>query len=351
MKNRLALPLRALLLATLVAPGAVHARNVLVLPSYHRASGAEVAEALRRDGEKVELADWVERALGGTGALSVGALDAAIPEAWPASLRATWVGAVNACKTEAGKPPYGVRNRGAFLCGRRIAPALLQRYLEARAPDLVLEIHLRLAREGDEPNTMRLAAYGPRETRQRVLSATFAEESDAPALAVTLARRLLAGEGERAPRTVTRELPSVPDAALPPPTLEASEVEAVGFSHGCTAPLPQEMKVTAEDPLQASAVGLTWSATIAQPALAGAGRGSAACSVFFEDLGSMAAGLHSLRGELHCPGTSAEVRYVGVRVAGHDASLKLARKLVGAYLSKVCGGKPDPIRRPRRPGR
>ncbi|MBW1810430.1 MAG: hypothetical protein JRJ19_11790 [Deltaproteobacteria bacterium] len=198
-------------------------------------TGARIA--LTGKGHKVQDVTWEFEEFHGISRLGTGNLDTPRPNFWPKELNGKWDQGLKACKSQAGKPPYGFSNRLAFLCGRRIARTFWQLWLDYKKFDLVIVIDAR----GDRRKKvvkLEAVAYGRDETVRRSISLDKVPLGSLRQKAGAVVLDLLAGKGHSETRNISRELPEVVNPITSEPDKEYSEakvreISAVAVPAGC----------------------------------------------------------------------------------------------------------------------
>ncbi|MBW2703462.1 MAG: hypothetical protein JRF33_21805 [Deltaproteobacteria bacterium] len=158
----------------------------------------------------------------GLSSLRTGHIDAPKPGFLPEALVPDWEKGIAACQARAGKPPYGVRNTVAFLCGQELAEVMWQRWLDQSGVDLVMivstasakvtEKDLKALRAGKfDPKKMkkklRIAVFAPQESSMRYLESDLPAQQDLPKKVSDQIKELLEGKGLTKARQISRELP------------------------------------------------------------------------------------------------------------------------------------------------
>ena len=158
----------------------------------------------------------------GLSALRTGHIDAPRPGFLPEALVPAWEKGLAACQARAGKPPYGMRNSVAFLCGQEMAEVMWQRWLDQSGVDLVLivstarakvtEKDLKALRSGKfdpkkKKKMIRTAVFAPQESSMRYLESEIPAGQDLPQKVSDQIKELFEGKGLTKDRQVSRELP------------------------------------------------------------------------------------------------------------------------------------------------
>ncbi len=330
---RSTLGILVVLVALVFATGA--ASKSIAVTVEHPGARQAVVQALTEGGHEVRdvLREWT--LFHGLSPLTLGTLDAPRPAFWPGELSDAWERGMWACRDRAGKPPWGVKNREAFLCGRELAKVLWQLWLDHVNPDVVLVIESGAgSREGQVD--LEAAAHGPAESSRRVLSARGVPDALAGERAVGLAVELLAGKGRPEPRLVWRALPRVPfvDAGLTPALKMGSTLDlpAVSIPAGCDRKFPALRISPASAPL-AGTISRQWDRTVAGRRAAGT---TLSCKLSLVVGSPVMAGVSVRRIEafLKCGLRQVGQNAVGLTAAhGHE---KLSQGLVEGLLRDLC---------------
>ncbi len=193
--------------------------------------------ALTGKGHKVQDITWEHEEFHGVSNLGTGNLDTPRPNFWPKALNDKWDRGLKACKSQAGKKPYGLKNKLAFLCGRRIARTFWQLWLDYKKFDLVIVIEANVA-PGHRKPALVSVAYAPDETVRRRISMGGVTSPHVRKKAAAAVLDLLAGKGQSETRDINRELPEVVKPITSEPDKEYSgakvrEIDAVAVPEGC----------------------------------------------------------------------------------------------------------------------
>jgi hypothetical protein len=312
-------------------PLAAQAKTVALAVNLTGEAERAARAALTRAGWKVlDASDAYYALLDGLSPLKMGKLDADPPESFAenAALVADHRRGTDACKARAGKPPYGLANAAAFVCGGRLAEALFQRYLDALAPDLVVEINLKST--GGPRYDLRVSGYAPGSERTRSFAARRVALRDTGPLAARLALDVAVGRGGGGSRVVARELPETSEADSAGLALGLSQdLPGPPIPAGCRGPLPQALELPHAAAPFAATVARQWSNTVSGSPAATAP--PLACKLVFRGEPLMAgAEVKSWVGTLFCGEEKFEatVLHIEVVTAQRQVSSRIVQKLL-----------------------
>ena len=348
-----------LLLLLLLASSGAQAKTVAIAVSGPPELLDDVSQAVRATkASPVDVTPVHAR----THALVFDLNDSEPPSGWPQELAGVWRQGWAACTPLRTQPRFTMQDKGAWLCSRALAPALWQRFLDQRKPDVVLAVSASQASRPGEPErwSLEVVAYGPNETVQRTLSdeprasgggglggrrVLTSGAPEAPASGAPLAERVrtfvqraLKGDGHVAPRAVVRAFPtlSIPSAdAKPQPPAQVKLKETVEIPEACRE-LPASLAVRAPtDELSAYFAG-AFEAGIPVERRSGA---ALACDLLL--LGPLSGGLlsgtrmKSFHYQLRCGGERI-LALQGLGISEPHARADLAPKLLKAIVNQAC---------------
>ena len=148
----------------------------------------------------------------GEAPLNKGRIDTPIPAVWPRELRPVWERGRALCFAQV-KPPYGITNLSAYLCGLQIAPVFWQSFLDHVRPAHVVIVDVQRTNPNDPGNdrwNVAASAYEPGSIDDYRLFRGELPPSAVPEAAADMAVRTMSGEGRIIRRTLEREMPDSP---------------------------------------------------------------------------------------------------------------------------------------------
>ncbi len=272
----------------------------------------------------------------GISPLPTGNINAARPGFWPSDLADAWDQGIAACLARAGAPPYGTTNREAFLCGRQLAAALWQRYLD----------HQRLARFVVAPviepiSGARLSVEGvsfvPDETVAHTLATTLTLSVMREQVQSWL-EEMLAGKGKSITRRFERELPRPPSAALPrrEPDVTGFDLSPVPLPASCSASLPPDLLIEPATDWIAMVTAARWRASVATRDRSADALG---CSIQLIDHGAlMGTSMRDFVVNLTCGGVSHVTRHASIDATHRGFVERVTAELIAKLGASLCAG-------------
>ena len=269
----------------------------------------------------------------GISALKTGNIDNPRPGFWPTELSDDWQKGISACKTRAGKPPYGLRNKVAFLCGSELSQALWQRWLDFEQPDVVIVVEAGVSPK--KIGWVKAQAYGHRESVSRNLEAPNVPPRQLAKRTAALVRSLLKGKGSPMPRPMSRALPQPGFTGGMTEELKqgkALELDAVALPEGCQRLLPA-LKITPESAPLAKTITSQWNKTVAGKQHQGQVLNCQLALIVGVPIMPGLAMRH-IEAQLRCGEAQVSANRPGISAAHGHAHL--SPKLIGGLLKSLC---------------